>query len=188
MGGTKRKEDTENAAPSLLHPKRLDGNGRLVASVAAALALIRTGGGNSSNEEESWQIVDERGNCDCEKLRALARLWHVRCFSSEHGILCPGGGRDVFQRRHQSAFISDADLAKAGKNPTFQPSSPTSASSSCFPDFMPNAHSTARQSRPRPRMKEATAKMQSYCERVHRRCRPLFLSSPLFPRGTLDGP
>ena len=52
MGGTKRKEDTENAAPSLL-PKRLDGNGRLVALVAAALALIRTGGGNSSNEEES---------------------------------------------------------------------------------------------------------------------------------------
>ena len=69
MGGTKRKEDTENAAPSLLHPKRLDGNGRLVALVAAALALIRTAGGNSSNEEESWQIAEIATVKNCVLLR-----------------------------------------------------------------------------------------------------------------------
>ena len=69
MGGTKRKEDTGNAAPSLLHPKRLDGNGRLVALVAAALALIRTGGGNSSNEEESCQIAEIATVKNCVLLR-----------------------------------------------------------------------------------------------------------------------
>ena len=96
MGGTKRKEDTENAAPSSL-PKRLDGNGRLVALFAAAHALIRTGGGNSSNEEESWQIADARGNCDCEKLRALARVSDVRCSSSEHGIFVQAGAEMCFK-------------------------------------------------------------------------------------------
>ena len=132
-------------------------------SLSLEPALPTDGGGNSSNEEESRQIADERGNCDCEKLRALVRVRH----SSLSMAFCVQAAAEMCFKGDINPLLSQMQILQKQEKispPTFQPSSPTSASSSCFPDFMPNAHSTARQSRPRPRMKEATAKMQSYCE------------------------
>ena len=43
-------------------------------------------------------LTHARGNCDCEKLRALARVSDVRCSSSsEHGIFVQAGAEMSFK-------------------------------------------------------------------------------------------